>query len=462
MILRLPKYPGFLVLALFLGFAMPGEATAQTLEDALTAAYLNNPTLLGQRAKLRATDEQVPQALANWRPTVNLTGSIGRAISFNTARTFGGRNQIKTPRGGELEISQPLYRGGRTLAATRGAENTVKAGRQRLSATEQDVLLGAATAFLNMFRDEAVLKLNINNEQVLKRQLEATRDRFEVGEITRTDVHQAEARVAGAAADRIEAEGNLEASRAAYRNVTGQLAPRNLKPPAQPLGQPSDQEEANKAAAVNNPNVLAAEFDRKTLEDNVDEVRGELLPSLNLNFSVNRDYENASNENVSRGESVTASVTVPIYQQGTVYSRLREAKQKKAEQTLAIDQVRRDSVEAATRSWENLVSARARVKSFKTQIDANVVALEGVEREAQVGSRTVLDVLDAEQELLNSRNNHIRAQRDQLVAVFELKAAMGQLTAKNMKLRLTPYDPAGHYTQVRNKWFGASSSGEDQ
>ena len=458
-ILRLPGILGLLIFPLCLILFLTVDARAQTLEDALTAAYLNNPALLGQRARVRAVDEQVPQALSNWRPSISLTGSIGRAISFNTARTFGGRDQIRTPRGGELEISQPLYRGGRTIAATREAENAVKAERQRLASTEQDVLLEAATAFLNMFRDEAVLKLNVNNEQVLKRQLQATRDRFEVGEITRTDVHQAEARLAGAAADRIEAEGNLEASRAAYRNVAGKVAPRNLKTPAQPSGQPSSQEEANKAAAVSNPNVLAAEFDRKALQDNVDEVRGELLPSLDLNFSITRNFENVSNVNVSRGESVTASVTVPLYQQGAVYSRLREAKQEVAEQVLATDKVRRDSVEAATRSWKNLVSARARVTSFKAQIDANVVALEGVEREAQVGSRTVLDVLDAEQELLDSRSDHVRAQRDQLVAVFELKAAMGQLTAKELKLKVGPYDPKEHYREVRDKWFGATSQG---
>ena len=179
----------------------PGEVKAQTLEDALTAAYLNNPTLLGQRAKVRATGEQVPQALSNWRPSISLSGSISRSMTTNTARTFGGQNQIRTPRGADLNISQPIYRGGRTFAATREAENTVQAERARLTETEQDVLLATATAYLNVFRDEAVLKLNINNEQVLKRQLETTRDRFEVGKITRPDVHQAEARLAGANAE---------------------------------------------------------------------------------------------------------------------------------------------------------------------------------------------------------------------------------------------------------------------
>ncbi|MCH8237853.1 MAG: TolC family protein, partial [Proteobacteria bacterium] len=222
MIVRLSSVPGYLVFPLCLILSVLGDANAQTLEDTLTIAYRNNPTLLGQRAKLRATDEGVPQALSDWRPSVEISGSISRSITTNTARTFGGQNQIRTPRSVTLGISQPLYRGGRTLAATREAENTVHAERARLAETEQDVLLDAATAFLDVFRDEAVLKLNINNEQVLKRQLEATRDRFEVGEITRTDVHQAEARLAGAAADRIEADGNLEASRAAYRNVVGE------------------------------------------------------------------------------------------------------------------------------------------------------------------------------------------------------------------------------------------------
>ena len=461
MFARLPGVLKLLVFPLCLIPFAPGEVKAQTLEDALTAAYLNNPTLLGQRAKVRATDEQVPQALSNWRPSISLSGSISRSITTNTARTFGGQNQIRTPRGADLNISQPIYRGGRTFAAIREAENTVQAERARLTETEQDVLLATATAFLNVFRDEAVLKLNINNEQVLKRQLEATHDRFEVGEITRTDVHQAEARLAGANADRIDSEGKLEASRAAYRNVVGQPAPRNLKAPMAPAGQPETQAEANKAAALDNPAVLSAEFERKALLDNVDEVRGELRPSVSLNFNLSRDWENASNTNISREEAITASVTIPLYQQGEVFSRLREAKQDVAEQLQAIDQVRRDAVENATRAWKSLVTARARVKSFKAQNAANMVALEGVEREAQVGSRTVLDVLDAEQELLDSRVAHVSAQRDELVAVFELKAAMGRLTAKKLKLPVKAYDPNDHYRKVRDKWFGGSPGGNE-
>ena len=463
MIVRLSGIPGHLVFPFCFILLALGDANAQTIEDTLMIAYRNNPTLLGQRAKLRATDEGVPQALSDWRPSVEITGSAGlEGINNSIATGPLGRGQHREPRSLGMTLTQSLYRGGRTLAATREAENTVHAERARLSGTEQDVLLDAATAFLDVFRDEAVLKLNINNEQVLKRQFEATRDRFEVGEITRTDVHQAEARLAGAAADRIESEGNLEASRATYQNIVGMSAPRGLKAPARAYALPDDKATANMTAAVDNPVVVSAEFDRKALEDKVDEVRGELLPTLSVSTGVTRAFESSSQTGRLDTAKVTLNLTVPLYQQGEVFSRLREAKQDVAEQVQIVDKARRDAIEEATRAWESLVTARARVKSFKAQIKANVVALEGVEREAQVGSRTVLDVLDAEQELLDSRVAHVRAQRDELVAVFELKEGMGQLTAREMRLPVEYYDPTGHYRGVRNKWFGGAGKDGEQ
>ena len=463
MIVRLSGVPGRLVFPLCLILLVLGDANAQTIEDALTIAYRNNPTFLSQRAKLRAIDEGVPQALSDWRPRVEITGSAGlEGINNSIATGALGRGQHREPRSLGMTLTQSLYRGGRTLAATREAENTVHAERARLSETEQDVLLDAATAFMDVFRDEAVLKLNINNEQVLKRQFEATRDRFEVGEITRTDVHQAEARLAGAAADRIESEGNLEASRATYQNIVGMSAPRGLKAPARAYALPDDKATASMTAAVDNPVVISAEFDRKALEDKVDEVRGELLPTLSVSTGVTRAFESSSQTGRLDTAKVTLNLTVPLYQQGEVFSRLREAKQDVAEQVQIVDKARRDAIEEATRAWESLVTARARVKSFKAQIRANVVALEGVEREAQVGSRTVLDVLDAEQELLDSRVAHVRAQRDELVAVFELKEGMGQLTAREMRLPVEYYDPTGHYRGVRNKWFGGAGKDGEQ
>lgn len=436
-----------------------GAAKAQTIEDALAKAYLNNPTLLSARAGLRATDEAVPQALANWRPTVEVTSSVGAEVQKSNTGTETDVRTSRRPKDLGISLTQPLFRGGRTLAATSGAENEIRAARARLLDSEQNILLQAATAYLNVYRDQAVLKLNTNNEEVLQRQLEATRDRFEVGEITRTDVHQAEARLARSRADRIQSEGDLETSRANFLNVVGEAAPEALTLPTMQLDLAETAEDAVQIAVVNNPAVIAAEFDRRQAMDNIDEVWGELLPELELTASSTRELETTTENSARTTHEITLNLTVPLYQQGEVYSRLREARQDAAESTLTIDTERRDAAEAATQAFKSLVTARAQVDAFNTQIDANIVAHEGVQREAAVGSRTVLDILDAEQELLDARVSHVRAERDELVAAFELLNAMGRLTAKDLGLSVDLYDPREHYKEVRDKWFGGESSG---
>lgn len=448
------------VLALSLTIASGSvKVSAQSIEDAMAKAYINNPTLLSARAGLRSTDEGVPQALANWRPSVEITSSVGAEVQRgNTSQD--NRSQSRRPKDLGISLTQPLFRGGRTLAATSGAENDIRAARASLLESEQTILLQAATAYLNVFRDEAVLELNRNNEEVLQRQLEATRDRFEVGEITRTDVHQAEARLARSVADRIQSEGDLETSRANYLNIVGEPAGAKAPLPAsEPSGVPADGQEAVRIAVVNNPGVIAAEFTRRAAMDNVDEVWGELLPELNLTASSTRELETVSETSARTSHEVSLNLTIPIYQQGDVYSRLREARQSAAESTLAIDVERRDAAELATQAFESLLTARAQVQAFDTQIEANVVALEGVQREAAVGSRTVLDILDAEQELLNARVSHVRSQRDQFVALYELLSALGRLTAKDLGLTVDLYDPREHYDEVRDKWFGGKSTG---
>lgn len=439
------------LLAGSLGFA--GHARGQTLEEALIAAYANNPTLLAQRASLRATDEQVPQALSDWRPTVEMTADAGTRAVRNFKSTGSNRGQHRDPRSVDFTVTQSLFAGGQTEAAISSAENTVRAQRARLMNVEQTVFLNVVTAFMGVYRDQAVLELNINNESVLKRQLEATTDRFEVGEITRTDVHQARARLAGATADRIKAEGDVEASRAAYLNVIGE-SPGKLAAPTPTLILPDSVLEAVNSAVAANPNVVAAQYDEKAAHDAAAKIRGELLPSIDLTGTASRAFE-ASSE-TSRVDTYEAMVTltVPLYQSGSVYSRLRAARQTVQEKRRKIEQARRDATEQATRNWEALQTTRARIVSFNAQIDAAEVALEGVEREASVGSRTVLDVLDAEQELLDARVNLVRAQRDEMVAIFELKSAVGQLTARDLNLAVDFYDPRGHYQGVRERWFG--------
>ena len=460
---------GFLLCFLF-GAQLFGETAiaGQTLKESLAAAYNNNPTLAAQRAQLRATDEGVPQALSGWRPTLTGNASTGiRRINPDRSSPTGGVPSTSQRAGlrsfnrvqAFAELNQPLFRGGRTLAATRSAENAVLADRSRLKSVEQTVLLEGATAYMDVYQDQAVLDLQIKNEQRLARQLEATRDRFQVGEVTRTDVFQAEARLARATADRVASEGALERSRATYKNVIGE-APGALTKPEIPREIPADRKQAIDTAIDDNPDILAAEFDERAALDGVDQVRGELLPEINLTGRAETADELALKNTVTHRLEALVNLSVPLYQSGAVYSRMRQQKQVAAQARRIIDQSRRDAVEAATQAWSDLETARAEIKSFEKEVEANEVALEGVEQEAQVGARTVLDILDAEQELVNSQVSLVRAQRDEAVAIFELQTAIGALTARNLQLAVDYYNPEKHYDEVRGKWFGGSSSGD--
>jgi outer membrane protein len=435
------------------------NAQAETLNEALIKAYLNNPTLKSERANVRATDEGVSQALANWRPDVSWSGSIYRSRNDNNARTGNDRTQSLTPMSSAFTVTQPIFRGFQTISATAEAEANVKADRWRLVNQEQTTLIDTITAYSNVVRDIAVLELNKNNEQVLLRQLEATKDRFEVGELTRTDVSQAEARYAKSTADRVQSEGDLKSSQATYQNLVGE-APIDLKVPSLPSDLPGNAEEAIEKAKKNNPLFLAAYFDELSSVENIDEQAGKLLPELNLVASSETAFESSSKGSRSDTAKIGLTLTVPFYQQGSVYSQVREAKQTAAEKRMDMEQARRNAVESAQSGWEGLVTAQARIQSFLAQIRAAEVALDGVQREASVGSRTVLDVLDAEQELLDAKVSLVRAQRDELVAVYELKQAIGDLTAEKLGLDTGIYDPNVHYDEVRDAWVGTSSVGD--
>ena len=324
---------------------------------------------------------------------------------------------------------------------------------------EQTVLLNATTAYSDVYRDQAVLELTIRNEQRLARQLEATRDRFQVGEVTRTDVSQAEARLARGTSDRIGAEGDLAASRAVFRNVIG-TTPAVLPHPALPQALPVSLAEANDMATGNNPDVTTAEFRERSALDSVDQVRGELSPTLSLIGRLQRQEDISRRDLRFDSAEALVNLNFPLYQAGNVHSRLRERKQLVVEQRRLLDQSQRDAVEDATRAWNSLETASAEIGSFGKQVEANRIALDGVEKEAEVGARTVLDVLDAQQELLNSQVSLVRAERDQVVAAFQLKASVGVLTARQLNLAVDYYDPELHFRQVRNAWFGGSSVGD--
>lgn len=442
------------------------SASADTLREALALAYANNPSLLAARAQLRAVDESVPIALSGWRPQVSVNGDVSRRRNetdiqgaINSGAVFAGGTTLRTSQNASIGLSQPLFRGFKTQAKTASAKATVEAQRARLKSSEQQVLLDAATAYFDVLRDMAVVELRSNNVQVLTRQLEATQDRFRVGEITRTDVAQAEARLSASVSARILAEGNLQGSRAAYVNAIGK-APENLVTP-EPLGNlPTDRDDAIGAATVDNPALVAAQFLAEAAQEDIKDARGDLLPSVNLEGSLAKGWDTVADQSTSETAQARVTLTVPLYQGGAVYARLRQAKHTAGQRRLESDQARLDARESATATWEAYQSSRASIASIETQIVASEIALEGVQREAEVGARTVLDVLDAEQELLDARVNLVTAQRDQLVATLQVLSAVGRLTAEDQMLDVSLYDAVDHYDDVSGSFFGSSWAAE--
>jgi outer membrane protein len=448
------------VVAGAIAVASAAPAAAQTMEEALSLAYQNNPTLNAERSRLRATDEGVPQALSNWRPVVTLSGSYGSQYSNNSG---GNNNQPRSvhadPRSGTLTATQNLYRGGRTMAATSLAENQVLSDRARLSGTEQTILQQAATAYMNVVRDQAVVELNRNNERVIERQLEATRDRFRVGEVTRTDVAQAESRLSRATADRIAAEGQLVQSRANFRAIVGEY-PRQLRA-APPLGGlPSTEDEAIAIARSKNLTVVQADYLERAAKDQVDLVFGELLPTLSLTGQLSDSFDQTINDSETDRALARVDLSVPLYTSGSVESRIRAAKQTAAQRRDERNQAIRTAIEAATRAWESLNTARASKRAFTDVVRSAGIALDGVQQEALVGSRTVLDVLDAEQELVNAHVNLVRSERDEVVSSYDLRVSVGALSAESLSLQVDRYDPLKNYKRVRDKWLGWGIEGE--
>ncbi|WP_439576990.1 TolC family outer membrane protein [Elioraea sp.] len=445
---------GWLAGAAVLAGLAAAPVSAQPLQDALAAAYANNPTLQAARARLRATDENVPQALSGWRPTVTLQGRAGYADGTTTNTRAGTRADTeRNLLAGSATLVQPLYRGGRTVAQTRRAESQVMAERANLIATEQQVLLDTITAYVNVIQNQEVLRLAANNVRVLERQLQAARDRFRVGEITRTDVAQAEARLERARSGRADAEGQLQNSRAAYARLVGE-APRALvpPPPIRPVAASAD--EAARLAEANSPNVLRAVFDEQAALSNVDVVFGELLPSLNLEASTFRNDNTSQPGTRATGSQIVAALSVPLYQGGQEHARVRQAKQEAQRAREVLAEAQRAAIENARRAWETLTASRAQIGALQAQVRANEIALDGVQREALVGSRTTLDVLNAEQELLDARVALVRATRDLVIASYALASTAGRLTARDLNLPVPIYDPLDHYGSVRNRLFG--------
>ena len=447
--------------------AAPAPGTQpRSLAEALALTYSTNSTLLAARAGLRATDELVPAALAGWRPTVTVSASAGygndNRLQHFPAGSFSNRTVVNRGLNSEtITATQPLFRGGATRAGTNRAENQVMAERGRLLAQEQTTLLAAVQAYVGVIQSGQELGLNTNNEQVLARQLQAANDRFRVGELTRTDVAQAEAALAGATATRQRAEGTLQTARATFRDTIGALPGSIVEP--QPLKLPTRTlEQAQGMARTNNPTVVAALFDDAAAKDNFDLQYARLMPTLNLQAQYGRNEDTTQkNLQVNTGQ-ITAVLSMPLYQGGAEYAAIRQARQQQQQTRQRLDAARGTAVQQVTAAWATYGAAKAAIESNRQQVKANEIALEGVQREALVGSRTTLDVLNAEQALLNSRVTLVQTLASVVTASYQVASGIGRLSARDLALNVPLYDETAYYNAVRNRWIGTGDYATDQ
>lgn len=419
--------------------------------QSLAEAYLRNPEMEAARAELRSVDEGYAQAMSGYRP--RLTGEVSYTSSRYDGDVFDNHSD---PKNLALELRQPLYRGGSTQANVKASMNRINAQRAVLHDVEQRVLLDAVTVYLDVRRDNELVRLNFNNEKVLERHLEASRQRFTLGDITRTDVSQAESRLANAVAGRVRAEGSLQASRARFERVVG-VTPGALPAPVYTVNLPETLGGAIRLGESQNPDIHFSEYSQAAARADTRAVKGELLPQVDLTGSLGRTYDPAlRTDDYVNTTSVGVVASVPLYTGGAVDARVRQARQiehqRRMEQQRAARSVRQGVIDA----WTELGSAEAEMQARKSQIDAAKLALDGVRIETDYGSRTTLDLLDAEQEYLDAQVAHVIAERNKVVAIYRVLASIGELTAAKLQLDVPVYNPAANFQKVKNRWIGTS------
>jgi outer membrane protein len=447
---------------LLMAYVGPMPALADTIEAALVRSYQNNPQLNAQRASVRFTDENVPQALSGYRPKVAITGSAGYQYTDTNSTQGGSPNTIvrteihgtDPPRSIGATITQTLFNGQQTANKTRAAESQVSGAREALRVLEQTVLLSAATIYMDYLRDSAIVEVQRSNTRVLTQTLKQTRDRFNVGEVTRTDVAQSEAQLAAGVTQQLAAEATLTTTRSNFRRIIGN-EPEALAP-GSPVDRflPGSLPAAVELSLLENPNVTAAMFgiDVNYLQVKVNE--GALLPTVTLQASVQQSYESSMTTYRAFGASAIAQVSVPVYQGGAEYSLIRQSKETLAQQRLNLEMTRDQTRANTVTAWGQLVAGRAQVSSAQSQVTASEIALNGVREEAKAGQRTTLDVLNAQQALVNARVALVTAQHDRVVASYAVLNAVGRLSPQVLNLATTIYDPSVHYQQVRDSWYG--------
>ena len=444
--------------AAFLAFAVASAAQAETVGGALTKAYLNNPDVNAQRAAVRASDEGLPSANAGYLPTVQANANAGvTSVSGVPAELgAGGGDETTLPRGYGVTVQETLFNGNKTFNTVRKAESTVLGAREQLRYTEQNTLLNGLTFYMNVMRDAATVDLNRSNVEVLKEQLRQTKDRFNVGEVTRTDVAQAESALAQAQANFLISQTTLQGSISSYRQVIGD-EPKRLAP-VTPLGRllPTTLPLAIAISQVENPAITAYLHGVDVALLNVKISESALYPTVSIQGSLNKSFDvsglpGGSKELVG---SLVGQVVVPIYDGGASFAAIRQAKEQVSQQELNADSQREKVRQAVVAAWFANVNAPGVVRAAKAQVQAAEVALAGVREEAKVGQRTTLDVLNAEQTLLQGRVALVDAQHDQVVDSYTLLSSVGRLSVRILGLSVAEYDPRVHFDQVKAKQFG--------
>lgn len=429
-----------------------GGAWAETLADAMASAYTHSGLLEQNRALLRVADEDVAQAGAALKPILNWSAEAERTFSS------GGSTSASNSLSAGLSASWLLFDFGGSAASIESAKQTVLATRQSLVSIEQNVLLNAVSAFMNVRRDTDIVALRQNNLRVLTRELRAAEDRFEVGEVTRTDVAQAESRLAGARADLAVAQGNLMASREFYAAAVGHQ-PKSLVPPSRLPNTSNSLEAARSVAVQGHPDMKAAQFQVSALEFAVRAAEASMKPSVSFSAGVSQTNNLTSNTNTTAGSfGVTASG--PIYQGGRLSSVVRQSMARRDAARGALHATRHSIRQGVGSAWATLLSARAQREASTRQIRAAQIAFDGAREEASLGARTTLEVLNSEQELLNARSAQITALTTEYTAAYSLLAAMGLLNVDYLNLAVEKYDPEAYYKQVENGPTAKSKQGQ--
>lgn len=431
-------------------------ARAETVADALAKAYQSNPQLNGERARQRATDENVPQAMAGYRPQVNATLSYGLQAVRNLMVDNTIQGATLKPWTIGVTVTQTLYNGNKTANSVRVAELQVQSGREALRNVGQGVLFDAVVAYTNVLANQSLVDAQRANVASLRETLGIAQKRLNAGDVTPTDTSQAEARLARGQADLNAAEVNYAISQATYTQVIG-ASPSRLSP-AEPMDRllPRSRDDAINQAFKAHPAVLAAGFDVDVATTTIKVTESTLLPTITLQGSASKSSQSDPTLGTYGTDqaSIVGQLTAPIYDGGLGAAQTRQAKELSSVSRLVLEQVRNQARTAAVGAWVSNEGAKTAVSAAEAEVRAAGVALQGVQREAQGGQRTTVDVLNSQQDLVLAKSRLIGAQRDRVIASYALLSAIGRLDVKTLGLNTPDYLPEVHYHQVRDAWQG--------